>query len=262
MKTFLILGLTSLGLLVLSAGDAMAQRGGAVRGGVRGAAVGSMVGGQQAARVGAAVGATRGAVNREQQLRGQYYATPEYQNTPRSDFNTAPPQVLPATAAPTASPATAASPAAATAGGEAVIRKDGRPMVAITYPADWKQTTSDHLVSAVSPDGQAWAGLALLEGGADKQAGINKVKERLANYIGDIKFDEPTENKDGALVITGSGKGKKAGVDVVFAAGVFDAAKGQLAGAAFVVDSKIEDHYKDTVRSICETIRNSDDLAK
>jgi hypothetical protein len=62
--------------------------------------------------------------------------------------------------------------------------------------------------------------------------------------------------------VTGSGKGKKAGVDVVFAAGVFEAAQGQLAGAAFVVDSKIEDHYKETVQSICETIRRSDALAR
>jgi hypothetical protein len=135
-------------------------------------------------------------------------------------------------------------------------------MVAITYPADWKQTPQEQLVSAVSPDGQAWAGLALLQGAADKQAGINKVKEGLANHLSDIQYDEITETKNGALVVTGSGKGKKAGVDVVFAAGVFEAGKGQLAGAAFVADSRIEDHYKETVKSICETIRTSEALAK
>ena len=32
--------------------------------------------------------------------------------------------------------------------------------------------------------------------------------------------------------------------------------------AAFVVDSKIEDHYKDTIRGICETIRRAEDFAK
>ena len=64
------------------------------------------------------------------------------------------------------------------------------------------------------------------------------------------------------MVITGTGKGKKAGVDVVFAAGLFDAGKGQLVGAAFVVDSKIEDHYKETVRGICQTIRRAEDFAK
>jgi len=143
-----------------------------------------------------------------------------------------------------------------------VLRKDGKPVVAITFPEDWKQSASDTLVSAISPDGQAWAGLALLQGAADKQAGVDKVKQRLGDYLSDIKYDEPSESKTGTIVITGSGKGKKAGVDVVFAAGIFDAGKGQLAGAAFVVDSKIEDHYKDTVHSICETIRNSDALAK
>ena len=64
------------------------------------------------------------------------------------------------------------------------------------------------------------------------------------------------------MVITGTGKGKKAGVDVVFAAGFFDAGKGQLVGAAFVVDSKIEDHYKETIRGICQTIRRAKDFAK
>ena len=101
-----------------------------------------------------------------------------------------------------------------------------------------------------------------LEGVADKQAGIKKVKKGLENYLKDIKYDEPSETKGGAVVITGTGKGKKAGVDVVFAAGLFDAGKGQLVGAAFVVDSKIEDHYKETVRGICETIRRAEDFAK
>jgi hypothetical protein len=37
---------------------------------------------------------------------------------------------------------------------------------------------------------------------------------------------------------------------------------GQLVGAAFVVDSKIEDHYKETVRGICQTLRHANDLGK
>ncbi len=78
----------------------------------------------------------------------------------------------------------------------------------------------------------------------------------------DIKFDDPAKTKGGALVITGTGKAKKAGVDVVFAAAVFDAGKGQLVGAAFVVDRKIEDHYKETVRGICQTLRRAKDFAK
>ena len=65
-----------------------------------------------------------------------------------------------------------------------------------------------------------------------------------------------TKTKRGALVVTGTGKGKKSGVAVVFAAGVLDAGAGKLAGAAFVVDARIEDHYKETVGQICQTIRS------
>ena len=61
-------------------------------------------------------------------------------------------------------------------------------------------------------------------------------------------------------MITGTGKGKKTGVDVVFAAGVFDAGDGQFVGAAFVADSKIEDYYKETVRGICQSIRRAKDF--
>jgi hypothetical protein len=245
----------ALGLGVL-AYDARAQRGGAVRGGMRGAVVGGMVGGSDAAATGAKVGvvtgATRAAINRETQARTQYQTTTEYQNAPRSNFNEAPPEIIGATA-----PGTATPPS-----GEAVIRKDGKPILGITFPADWKQKTGDRYISAVSGDGQAYAMLATLEGVADKQGGITKVKEGLTNYLQDIKYDELHETKGGTLVVTGTGKAKKAGVDVVFAAGVFDAGKGQLAGAAFVVDAKIEDHYKETIRGICETLRRADDFAK
>ena len=96
---------------------------------------------------------------------------------------------------------------------------------------------------------------------ADKQAGIKKLKEGLEKYLTDVTYDEPVETKNGGMVITGTGKGKKASADVVFAVGLLDAGKGQLVGAAFVVDSKIEDHYKDTVRGICETIRRAADFA-
>jgi hypothetical protein len=78
----------------------------------------------------------------------------------------------------------------------------------------------------------------------------------------DIDFDDPTETKAGSLVITGTGKAKKADVPVVFAAAVFDAGNGQLVGAAFVVDAKMDDHYKDTVRGICETLRRAKDFPK
>jgi len=251
-----ILGVTSLALAML-ASDALAQRrGGAVSGGMRGAVVGGMVGGSEGAATGAKIGvvtgATRAAVNREAQARTEYQTTTEYQNAQHSNFNEAPPEVLGTTAAGTAKKPNE----------EAVIRKDGKPIVGITFPSDWNQKTGDNYISAVSGDGQAYSMLVTLDGVADKQAGIEKVKDGLAKYLNDIKYDEPSETKGGAVVVTGTGKGKKAGVDVVFAAGLFDAAKGQLVGAAFVVDSKIEDHYKDTVRGICETIRRAEDFGK
>jgi hypothetical protein len=251
-----ILGVTSLALAML-ASDALAQRrGGAVSGGMRGAVVGGMVGGSEGAATGAKIGvvtgATRAAVNREAQARTEYQTTTEYQNAQHSNFNEAPPEVLGTTAAGTAKKPNE----------EAVIRKDGKPIVGITFPSDWNQKTGDNYISAVSGDGQAYSMLVTLDGVADKQAAVEKVKSGLAKYLNDIKYDEPSETKGGAVVVTGTGKGKKAGVDVVFAAGLFDAAKGQLVGAAFVVDSKIEDHYKDTVRGICETIRRAEDFGK
>jgi uncharacterized protein YcfJ len=248
-------------VLVMLAPDAMAQRrgGGAVSGGVRGAMVGGLVGGSEGAetgaKVGAVTGATRAAVDREAQRRAEYQTSAEYQNVPRSDFNTAPPQVLATTLPAATAPATAS-------GGEALIQKDGKPVIGITYPSDWKQTTGDRYVSAISADGQAYSMIATLEGAADNQAGIAKVKQGLEKYLQDIKYDNLTKTKRGALVLTGTGKGKKAGVAVVFAAGVFDTGAGQLAGAAFVVDSRIEDHYKETVRQICQTIRVADQFAE
>ena len=221
---------------------------------MRGAVVGGMVGGEggaaKGAKVGVVTGATRAAIGRETQARSQYEATAEYQNAQQSNFNEAPPEVL----------GTTASGAAKKAGEEAVIRKDGKPIVGITFPSDWNQKTGDNYISAVSGDGQAYSMLVTLDGVADKQAGIKKVKAGLENRLADVKYDEPSETKGGATVITGTGKGKKAGVDVVFAVGLFDAGKGQLVGAAFVVDSKIEDYYKETIRGICETLRVEKDF--
>ena len=244
-----ILGVAALALVILASDTRAQRRGGAVSGGVRGAAVGGMVGGSggaaTGAKVGAVTGATRAAINRETEARTAYEATAEYQNFQHSNFNEVPPDVLGTTPA-----GTPTKPS-----GEAVIRRDGKPIVGITFPADWKQEIGDNYVSAVSKDGEAYSMLATLDKVADQQAGIKQIKTGLGRYLQDIKFDEQTETKGGALMITGTGKGKKGGVDVVFAVGVFDAGKGQLVGAAFVVDSKIEDHYKETVGGICQTIR-------
>ena len=251
-----ILGGVALALAIM-ASDAKAQRrGGAVSGGVRGAVVGGMVGGSEGAATGAKVGvvtgATRAAIDRETQARTQYAATTEYQNAQHSNFNEAPPEVFDTTAA-----GTAKKPS-----GEAVIRKDDKPIVGVTFPTDWNQKTGENYISAVSGDGQAYAMFVTLAGVADKQAGIKKVKEGLENHLKGVKYDEPSETKGGAVVITGTGAGKKAGVDVVFAVGLFDAGKGQLVGAAFVVDSKMDNYYKETVLGICQTIRRTEDFSK
>jgi hypothetical protein len=241
----------------LLAVDALAQRGGAVRGGMRGAVVGEMVGGESAAKAGAVVGATRGAAQRaamvtETQGRAQCQATSEYQTAPRSNFSEAPPEVIVSSP-----PAGAAAP-----GGEVFIRKDGKPVLGVTFPPDWKQKAGDHFVSATSADGQAWSVVATMEGVKDKQAGIEKIKQGLQKSLKDVKYDEPVKTEKGALVVTGSGKGMKSGVEVAFAAGVLDSGPGQIAGAAFVVDAKVDDHYKEAVRFICQNIRLAKDLAK
>jgi hypothetical protein len=257
-----ILGVSALAL-TLWASDALAQRrGGAVSTGVRGAVVGGMVGGsagaETGAKIGAVTGATRAAVDREAERRANYQSSAAYQSAPASNFATAQPQVLAATPATSPTPAPVANPT----GAETIIRKDGKPVIGVTFPADWKLSTGDHHVSAVSADGEAYSMVATMDGAADKPAAIASIKHGLERYLQDIKFDETTETKRGALVVTGTARGKKPGVDVVFAAGVLDAGAGQIAGAAFVVDARIEDHYKDAVRYICETIRVGDQLAE
>jgi hypothetical protein len=227
--------------------------------------VGELVGGQSGAQTGAKVGAVAGATRSvadrtaqrnamvtESQARVQYETTPEYQNAPHSNFNDASPEVM----------VDSSSAKSAAAGDEAVIRKDGKPVVGITYPSDWKQKTGDNFVSAVSKDGQAWSAIALMEGVKDKLAGIDKIKQGLEKSLQDITYDDPHKTERGAIVITGTGKTKKSGVEVVFAAGVLDSGEGQLAGAAFVVDKDVEQHYKETVRYICQAIRRGNDFAR
>ncbi|MCI0638131.1 MAG: hypothetical protein L0Y72_05045 [Gemmataceae bacterium] len=188
----------------------------------------------------------------EAKRRAQYQTTAEYQKAQHSNFNEAPPEVL----------ATSPSSGSATKGSEVVIRKDGKPVVGITFPPDWKQKVGENQVSAVSADGHAWTAIATREGVKDQEAGIETIKKGFAKYLKDTKYDEPTKTKGGALVVTGTGKGMKSGINVVFAAGVFDSGAGPLAGAAFVIDENVEDHYKDTVRFICQTIKRAKDIAK
>lgn len=255
--------------LTMSASEALAQRGGAVRGGVRGAMVGGMVGGSSGVKTGATVGAVTGAtrsavqradyrqdqqtaINQEAQARAQYATTAEYQEAAHSDFNQAQPEVMVASA--TVQPSDKTK--------ETVISEKGKPIVAITYPADWKLKKGERAITATSADGHAWSAISTLPGAADKKAGIEKVRGELSKYLQDIQFDELTQTERGALILTGTGKGKKAGAEVVFAAGVWNATPEQRAGAVFLVDKNVEDHYKDTVRSICQTIHSQSELSK
>jgi hypothetical protein len=260
MTTLRVLGLAALALAVL-APDAMAR--GAASGGMRGAVVGGMVGGSQGAQTGAKIGVVTGAaggaaqraqdrnaMNSESQSRAQYESSAEYQNAQHSDYNAAPPELL----------ITSPADKAATAGGEVILRKDNNPIVGITYPSDWKQKASDNCASALSAKGNAWSMLAILDGVKDKEAGIEKAKQGLEKYLQNIDYDDTVKTENGGLLITGTGKSKKSGTDVVFAASVFDAAPGQLAGLAFVADKNVEDHFKEAARFICQTIRLQKDL--
>ena len=261
MPTFRFVGVAAL-TIALSAPHAIAQRrGGAVSTGVRGAMVGGLVGGSAGAATGAKIGVVTGAArasaqrietrNAERQAREDYQSTAEYQNATHSNFNETPPEVMVAT-----------SSAKAVAGGEEVVlRKNGKPVVGITYPSDWKQKATDDSVTAISKDGHLWSAAALLSGIKDKQGGIDKIKQGLEKSLKDIEYDDLTKKETGALVLTGTGKTNKAGVKVVFAAGVIEPAAGQIAGAAFVVDSDLDDQYKETVRDICESVRRADELA-
>ena len=213
-----ILGAVALAVL-MSAPDAMAQRrggGGAVSGGMRGAVVGGMVGGESGAstgaKIGAVTGATRGVAQRtenrnamyaETQARTQYENTAAYQSAQHSNFSEAPPEILVTSAtvtSPAASAGTATKQNGKPTGEEAVIRKNGKPVVGITYPSDWKQKTGDRYVTAVSADGHAWSGIATLEGAKDKQAGITRIKQELEKYLQNINYDDPAETKGGAQI--------------------------------------------------------------
>ena len=264
-----VLGVAAL-IFLMAAPDGMAQRrgGGAARSGMRGAMIGGLAGGSEAAKKGAKIGvvagATRNAADRASERNSQqtavdkeavaladYQESAEYKDSEHSNFNAIPPAVIVASA----------SIETADRSKDGVIRRDGKPVLAITYPANWKQKSGKHFICAASADGKAWSILSTLDDIKDKKAGVEKIKKGLSNELQDIQFDELTKTKNGALVVTGTGKGKKAGVDVVFAAGIFDSGEKQLSGVAFIVDADIEDYCKNTVRSICQSIRVEEDFA-
>ena len=245
-----ILGVAALAC-VISTPDARAQTkgGGAVSGGIRGAVAGEIGWSEEAAtgaKNGVVTEATRAAIDRETQALARYRTTAEYQNAQHSNFEKARSAVL----GPGQGNVTKSDVAA-------VIRMGGRPIVRITFPAGWNQRSQGNFITAVSPDGQVYCILVAIKAARTKQYAIQRIKSGLAtNDLNDIKYDEPKEAKGGATVITGTGKGKKSGVDVVFANGIFEAGY-ELVAATFLADLKIEDYYKETIRGICQTIRRA-----
>src|SRR6185295_6742003 len=96
-----------------------------------------------------------------------------------ADFNESPPDLL-------ASP----SDKSATSGGEAILKKDGKPIVAITYPSDWKQKEGETSISAVSKKGNACSALNLLNGVKNKHHGTKKLTQGLENSMNDTNYDD------------------------------------------------------------------------
>ncbi len=268
-----VVGVLALALLLM-APDAMAQRrgGGAARSGMRGAMVGGMVGGsegaQKGAKAGVAVGVTRNVAGRsaerramdsEAQSRSEYESSDEYASAEHSNFAETPPEVL----GTVEEEEEAAEEEAETTkkGGEAIIAKDGKPVVGITFPSEWKQKSRATSVSATSPKGNAWAAIATIDRAKDAQEGLKKVKVAVDKHLEEVKFDELTKTERGALLLTGEGKSRKTGLPVVFAIGVFNSSPDQLVGAAFVADKNVEEHYKEAVKYMCTTIRGEQDFA-
>jgi hypothetical protein len=77
----------------------------------------------------------------------------------------------------------------------------------------------------------------------------------------EIKYDELTETEGGALVLSGTGKGKKSGVEVVFTSAVFQTGPDRFAGIAFIVDADIEKYYEKTALAIFESVLVEADFA-
>jgi heat shock protein HslJ len=141
-----------------------------------------------------------------------------------------------------------------------ILRDQGKAILGVSYPADWKQVVGKNHVIATSDDGTAWSVISTLEEIKDQPAGIEKIKEGLEDYLTEIKYDETTKTESGSLVVSGTGKGKKSGVDVVFTSAVFMSGQ-RHCGIVFIVDADIEKYYEKTVLAICESILVEEDFA-
>lgn len=143
-----------------------------------------------------------------------------------------------------------------------VLRQQGKPILGVSYPSDWKQVVDKNYVVATSEDGTAWSVTSALDDITDKQAGVTKIKEGLEDYLKEIKYDELTETESGSLVLSGTGKGKKSGVDLVFTSAVFESGPERFAGIVFIVDADIEKYYEQTILAICQSILIESDFAE
>ena len=142
-----------------------------------------------------------------------------------------------------------------------ILRDQGKAVLGVSYPANWKQVVGKNHVIATSDDGTAWSAISTLEEIKDQTAGIEKIKEGLEDYLTEIKYDETNKTESGSLVLSGTGKGKKSGVDVVFTSAVFMSGK-RHCGIVFIVDADIEKYYEKTVLAICESILVEEDFAE
>src|SRR5262245_2842310 len=135
----------------------------------------------------------------ENQARAQYETTAAYQSAQHSNFNQAPPEVIVTSTTSASAPAPQetvvrkidtsapiAPTASATEDKESALPTTGKPIVWITYPSDWKQKAGERSISAVSADGHAWSGIAILKDAKDKQAGIAQIKQQLEKYLANV----------------------------------------------------------------------------
>ena len=71
-----------------------------------------------------------------------------------------------------------------------VLREQGKAILGVSYPSDWKQVLDKNHVIAISADGQAWSVISTMEGIQDDQAGVSKIKAGLEEYLKEIQYDE------------------------------------------------------------------------
>jgi hypothetical protein len=141
-----------------------------------------------------------------------------------------------------------------------VLREQGKAILGVSYPSDWKQVVGKSHVVATSEDGTAWSVISTIDDIQDRPSGVNKIKEGLEEYLKEIQYDETTKTESGATILSGTGKGKESGVGVVFTSAVFTSGE-RHCGIVFIVDADIEKYYEKTILAICKSVLVEEDLA-